>query len=265
VIAPSQAPSVATLLDLSGHVAVITGASGGIGSSIAARLHEAGASVVVHAHTHLDRAQALVDHLGDVARLGGRATAVAVDLARSGGAASLAESALEAFGRLDIWVNNAGLQPVQALLDQSDAEFDDVMRANVNATFAGTQAAAKAMRSGGSIVNIASIEGLQPARGHSHYTASKAAVLAHTKAAASELGPLGVRVNAVAPGLIERDGLQHDWPEGVARWHAACPLGRLGRGDDIADAVLYLASPMARWVTGATLGGDGGVLTGNTW
>ena len=101
------------------------------------------------------------------------------------------------------------------------------------------------MVDGGAIVNVASIEALQPAAGHSHYGAAKAAVVAHTRAAALELGPSGVRVNAVAPGLIDRPGLADAWPEGVARWEAACPLGRLGQPEDVADACLFLASPAA--------------------
>jgi NAD(P)-dependent dehydrogenase (short-subunit alcohol dehydrogenase family) len=117
----------------------------------------------------------------------------------------------------------------------------------------------------GSIVNIASIEGLQPAMNHSHYTTSKAAVLMHTKSAALELGRLGIRVNAVAPGLIDREGLETDWPEGVQRWRSACPLERLGTPEDVADAVLFLLSPASRWITGATLVVDGGVLTNNVW
>jgi len=118
---------------------------------------------------------------------------------------------------------------------------------------------------GGAIINIASIEGIQPAVGHSHYAASKAAVLMHTRAAALELGGHGIRVNAVAPGLIEREGIADAWPEGVARWTAACPLGRLGRPEDVADAVLFLASDAARWITGATLIIDGGMLARPTW
>jgi NAD(P)-dependent dehydrogenase (short-subunit alcohol dehydrogenase family) len=118
---------------------------------------------------------------------------------------------------------------------------------------------------GGAIVNISSIEGLQPAFLHSHYAASKAAVIMHTRAAALELGPSGIRVNCVSPGLIDAPGLDTAWPDGVARWHAAAPLGRLGEPADVADAVLFLASPAARWISGANLVVDGGVLTHNTW
>jgi len=113
---------------------------------------------------------------------------------------------------------------------------------------------------------IHSIEGVQPAFHHSHYAASKAAVIMHTRAAAFELGRRGIRVNCVSPGLIDvENGLEHEWPSGVERWHAAAPLHRLGRPADVADAVLFLASPAARWITGANLVVDGGVLTHNTW
>ncbi len=118
---------------------------------------------------------------------------------------------------------------------------------------------------GGAIVNVASIEGLQPAAGHSHYAASKAAVIMHTRAAALELGAQRIRVNAVAPGLIDRAGLADAWPDGVGRWLAACPLERLGTTEDVADAVLFLLSDAARWITGTTLVVDGGMLARPTW
>jgi len=119
--------------------------------------------------------------------------------------------------------------------------------------------------SGGAIVNIASIEGHSPAAGHGHYATSKAGQLMFTKAAALEYGRQGIRVNSVSPGLIDTGGLAEAWPPGVARWTAAAPLERLGQPEDVADAVLFLASPASRWITGADLLVDGGVSTHPTW
>ena len=147
----------------------------------------------------------------------------------------------------------------------SPEEFTTVVDSNLGTVFHGTRAAASRMVDGGAIVNVASIEALQPADGHSHYSAAKAAVVAHTRAAALELGPLGIRVNAVAPGLIARPGIAEQWPDGVARWEAAAPLGRLGEPADVADACLFLASDAARWITGAVLVVDGGMLARPTW
>ena len=115
-------------------------------------------------------------------------------------------------------------------------------------------------RGGGAIVNVGSILGTNPALDHSHYNSAKAAVLAFTRSAAQELGPFGIRVNSVSPGLIHKDGIERDWPEGVERWLGKVPLGRLGEPEDIADACLFLASPAARWISGQNLAVDGGVL-----
>jgi NAD(P)-dependent dehydrogenase (short-subunit alcohol dehydrogenase family) len=250
-------PPVERLLDLTGLVAIVTGASGNIGGAVARRLHEAGASVVVHA----SRDAAAVAPL--VADLGSRTAAVAGDVERD--APALCDAALETFGRLDIAVNSGGIQPVAALAAIGNDELAEMFRVNAIGIAAITREASARMPEGGAIVNVASIEGLQPAFSHSHYAASKAAVVMHTRAAALELGPAGIRVNSVSPGLIDAPGLDRAWPEGVARWHAAAPLERLGRPDDVADAVLFLVSPAARWVTGANLVVDGGVLTHNTW
>ena len=116
-----------------------------------------------------------------------------------------------------------------------------------------------------SIVNIASIEGSWPAIGHSHYATSKSALIMATRAAALELGKHGIRVNSVSPGLVNREGLEHDWPEGVERWRRAAPLGRLGEPEDVANAVAFLASPAADWITGHDLVIDGGVSVAPGW
>ncbi len=254
---PPAVPPISSLLDLTGLVGLVTGASGNIGAGIARRLHEAGASVALHAGRNRAGADALATELGV------RAWVVEGDVERD--AERLCQETVDAFGQLDIVVNNAGIQPVAAIADISAADRSEMLRVNVGGVMGMTQAAAARMTEGGCVVNIASIEGLQPAFLHSHYTTSKAAVLMHTRAAALELGARGIRVNAVAPGLIHVDGIEDAWPDGVVRWRAAAPLRRLGEPSDVADAVLFLVSPMARWVTGATLVVDGGVLTHNTW
>jgi 3-oxoacyl-[acyl-carrier protein] reductase len=197
------------------------------------------------------------------AELGARATVATGDVERD--AARICGTAMEAFGRLDVVVNNAGMQPVAPLMELGDEEVGEMLRVNVAGVAAMTREAAALMTRGGAIVNIGSIEGLQPAFGHSHYAASKAAVIMHTRAAALELGPRRIRVNCISPGLIEAPGLEEAWPEGVARWRTAAPLDRLGTPADVADAAIFLASPAARWISGANLVVDGGVLAHNTW
>jgi 3-oxoacyl-[acyl-carrier protein] reductase len=247
-------PPVDSLLDLSGRVAIVTGASGTIGAGIARRLHEAGASIVAHG-----RDPAALERLAD-----SRVVAALGDVVHDANA--ICSTAVESYGRLDILVNNAGIQPVSPLESIGDDDLAEMFRVNAVGVAAMTREAAALMRGdGGAIVNIASIEGLQPAFDHSHYAASKAAVLMHTRAAALELGRAAIRVNSVSPGVIEAPGIEESWPEGVARWRAAAPLERLGRPSDVADAVLFLVSPAARWITGANLVVDGGVLAHNTW
>jgi NAD(P)-dependent dehydrogenase (short-subunit alcohol dehydrogenase family) len=253
-------PTVNELLDLRNTVVLVTGASGNIGAGIAQRLSEAGASVALHCA--YDRAS--VDALAHV--LGERAHVVQGDVQRD--AERLCDETIAVFSKLDAVVNNAGIQPVKPLLELTEDDLREMLRVNIEGVMAITSAAAHRMIErghGGAIVNVSSIEGIQPAVGHSHYATSKAAVLMHTKAAALELGRHGIRVNAVAPGLIDRDGLEAAWPEGVARWRTACPLERLGTPEDIGDAVLFLLSRAARWVSGTTLVVDGGMLTNNVW
>jgi NAD(P)-dependent dehydrogenase (short-subunit alcohol dehydrogenase family) len=245
------------LLDLTGRTIVVTGASGGIGAAIARRLAEAGATVVSHGFHAPPLPVFPPGH------------AIQIDLRADDGAERLAAFAVESTGRLDGWVNNAALQTVSPLLALDTIGEALMVDSNLGFVMRGTRAAAHARTigdaSGLTIVNIASIEGLIPAIGHSHYGAAKAGVLQHTKAAAAELGPLGIRVNAVAPGLIDRPGLIDDWPAGVASWTSTAPLRRLGTPDDVADACLFLCAPASRWITGATLVVDGGMVTRSPW
>lgn len=255
---PEPVPPVATLLDYTGRTVIVTGVSGGgIGAGLVRRFAEAGANLVIHYHSDAAGAAALA------AAAGGRTVTVAGDVTDDADVAAIVARAMERFGRIDALVNNAALQTHAALPDMTGAAFDRMMQVNVGGAFRCTQAVARHMapQGGGAVVNIASISGLEPAFTHAHYCSSKAALLMFTRAAALELGASGVRVNAVAPGLIWRDGLDTAWPEGVQRWRARAPLGRVGQAEDVADACLFLCSPGARWITGALLTVDGGVTT----
>jgi NAD(P)-dependent dehydrogenase (short-subunit alcohol dehydrogenase family) len=258
-------PSVSKLLDLSGRTAIVTGSSGGIGAGIARRLGEAGAQVVCHYHGNRAAAEAVAR---DIVTGGGKAAAVQADVSKKADAVALLGQAVALFGGADILVNNAGQQPVQMLAGMAEGDWTAMMAANVAGPFLLVQALADHLSmagKGGSVVNIASIEGHNPAPGHGHYAASKAALLMFTKAAALEFGGQGLRVNSISPGLIHRDGIEQGWPDGVARWKNAAALGRLGRPEDIADAALFLASDAARWITGTDLIVDGGVMARPTW
>jgi NAD(P)-dependent dehydrogenase (short-subunit alcohol dehydrogenase family) len=259
-------PPISSLLDFSGKVALITGSGSGLGTGIARRFAEAGARVVVHYNQSRAGAATV---MSEIISRGGSAIALQADVSREDDVTRLIASSVDAFGRLDVLINNAGIYPLDSVLDMPAAQWDAVINANLRSTFLCTQAAAKHMiaqaEGGGAIVNITSIEAENPAPLHAHYDAAKAGVLMLTRASAAELGKHGIRVNAVAPGLIGREGIEQAWPEGVARFLAAAPLGRLGAPDDVADACLFLASPGARWITGASLTVDGGVMTSQVY
>jgi 3-oxoacyl-[acyl-carrier protein] reductase len=250
------------LPDLTGTATLVTGASGGIGRGIALRFAAAGGDVAVHYHRNRARADAVV---AAVEEAGGRAVALAADLADDTACHELVAAAADWAGRLDTLVNNAGIQPVAALPDLSADDWRTMLETNLTSAFSCTQAAARVMAEGGAVIHIASIEATQPAPGHAHYSSAKAALVMHARAAALEYGPRGIRVNTVSPGLIDRPGLADDWPAGVDRWRRAAPLSRLGTPDDVGNACVFLASPLASWITGHNLVVDGGVSNHPTW
>ncbi|WP_020134001.1 SDR family NAD(P)-dependent oxidoreductase [Streptomyces sp. 351MFTsu5.1] len=262
---------------LEGQVALVTGASGGIGRGIALRFAEQGAAVALHCRTAVAAAREVASRIED---MGARAVVLEADLrdeaecrrlVRVAAEWAAAEGAAEAGaaaaggGSLTALVNNAGVQPTRPLPGMTAAQWREVVDTNLTSVFACTQAAAEVMGPGGSVTHIASIEASRPAPEHAHYSASKAAVVMHARSAALEYGSHGIRVNTVSPGLIDREGLARDWPEGVERWTRQAPLGRLGRAEDVADACVFLASPLASWITGHDLVVDGGVSVGPAW
>ena len=257
---------------LDGEVAIVTGGSGGIGRAICRSLAAHGAEVTVHYRGAEDEPLDREAALGLVAQLerdGFEATAIGADLSTASGCEALIAASSDAFGTATILVNSAGIQPVAAFDQVSAAGLEAMLATNVQGPFRLMQLFAEQVIGTGiraaSIVNVASIEGTRPAAGHSHYATSKSALIMATRAAALELGAHGIRVNSVSPGLVNREGLGDDWPEGVERWRRAAPLGRLGEPEDIANAVAFLVSPAADWITGHDLVVDGGVSAVPGW
>jgi NAD(P)-dependent dehydrogenase (short-subunit alcohol dehydrogenase family) len=238
-------------MSLHGKAALVTGATGGIGAGIAARLAAQGARVLAHYRTRPPEDPEVL--------------AAQADLREPAEVDRLLRTAVDRLGGLDIVVNNAGVQPVRPLSELTLPDWREVFAGTLDTAFLVTKTAAKFMGVGGSIINIGSIEGTLPAVGHAHYASAKAALLMHTKAAALEYGSHGIRVNAVSPGLISRPGLEQAWPTGVASWLEHAPLGRLGTPEDVGDACAFLASDLARWITGQNLVVDGGMSVVPAW
>ncbi|WP_197683949.1 SDR family NAD(P)-dependent oxidoreductase [Allokutzneria albata] len=243
------------MINLNGQRVLITGAGGNIGSGIARRFAAAGAEVIAHHHHSAAPAKALAEEI--------RGTTTKADLTDP----LQLQRMIHEIAPVDVLVNNAAVQTVRPLKDTTAEDWREIVDTNLNAVFALTQAVVRTMipNARGSVITIASIEGTHPAEGHAAYATTKAAVLMHTKAAALEYGRFGVRCNAVSPGLIGRPGIEEQWPEGVARWRAAAPLHRLGTPEDVGNACVFLASPLAEWITGQNLVVDGGVSTHPTW
>lgn len=254
-------PTVAALLDLSGQVAVITGASRGLGRAMAEQFHLAGAAVALLARTAaaLDVAAAEIAALRDAPD---EIAAFAVNVADEAQVNRTVAAILERWGRIDILVNNAGLISAGSYADIDAAEWQRVLAANLTGAYFCARAVAPAMQAQGygRIINIASISAQTGGvSGGVHYAASKGGLLAMTKTLARDLGPWGITVNSIAPGQIDtRPELLT--AEARARLVAQIPLGRLGDPKDIANTALFLASPMAAYITGTTLDVNGGLL-----
>jgi NAD(P)-dependent dehydrogenase (short-subunit alcohol dehydrogenase family) len=248
--------------------ALVTGASGGLGRAIAAALAEHGHDVVLHWRSDragVERGAALVEQHGHRASLVRADLAIDDPEALDGVAATLLDEAEAAFGPLDVVVLNAASQHLTPWDELDTATWDRVMAAGLRQSAALLRAAGARLAAGGAIATIGSIEGLRPARGHAAYAVSKAALHHLTAAAAAELGPRGIRVVGVAPGLIDREGLAADWPDGVSRWSAAAPLGRPVTADEVAATVAFLVSGVASGITGTTLVVDAGWSAGPAW
>ena len=253
---------------LSDQTVLVTGGSGGIGSDISRQLAKAGATVIVHYHQSEENATKVVDSILEEGYL---AIAMQANLSLEEDTQRLFKKLQKDGYSLNALVNNAARMDVCDLKDMNLEQWQEMNKANMDSAFLTTSLFANQLKSNaseqqpGAIVNIASIEGLDPAQGHSHYATTKAAMLMFTKATALELGPSGIRANSVSPGLIEREGIRDQWPEGVNRWEVKVPSARMGTPLDIAYAVQYLLSPAAAWVTGENLVVDGGMSATSHW
>jgi 3-oxoacyl-[acyl-carrier protein] reductase len=245
---------------LTGQVAVVTGASKGIGAGIARHLAGEGAAVVVNYASSKEGADQVVDQ---IAKRGGKAIAVQGDVAKKKDIERLFAETKKAFGRLDVLVNNAGVYQFASLEDATESEFHREFNTNVLGLILATQEAVKHFGAdGGSIINISStVTSLTPPN-TAVYTGTKGAVDAITRTLAKELGPRGIRVNAINPGMVETEGVvsagfnEGEFRKGV---EAQTPLGRIGQPDDIAPAAVFFASPDSKWITGETLRVAGGL------
>jgi 3-oxoacyl-[acyl-carrier protein] reductase len=243
---------------VTGKVAVVTGASRGIGRAVAERFARDGARVVVNYARSGDQAEQVV---AGIRERGGEAIAVQADMGRPEQIAQLFEQTTERFGRLDVLVNNAGAYDAHRLVRSDEAHYAALFDVNVRGVLLASREAARRFgETGGRIINISSGAARAAVPGGAVYAASKAAVEALTRCHAAELGPRGITVNAVAPGFTESDMLDVALPaEARGGMIALTALGRLGRPEDIADVVAFLTSDDARWITGETIGASGGL------
>jgi 3-oxoacyl-[acyl-carrier protein] reductase len=244
------------MIDLSGRIALVTGASRGIGAAIARQLARQGAHVLAAARG--EHAKAVVD---EIAAAGGRAESIALDVTDPGVAEAVVNDAVERYGRLDVLVSNAGIARDQLMLRMKREDWDAVLATNLTAAFALTQAALKPMirQRAGRIICISSVVGQSGNAGQANYAASKSGLIGFAKAVALEVASRGITVNVVAPGLIDTDMTRAITESARGDWASKIPLRRLGTPDDVASAVCFLASDEASYITGHVLAVNGGM------
>lgn len=245
-------------LDLSGRVAIVTGASRGIGRAVAMTLAHAGARVVAAARgSHADETVAAIRAAG------GEALAVAADVSVPADVDAMVKAGLAQFGQVDILVSNAGITRDQLLLRMKSEDWEAVLATNLTAAFTCTQAVLRPMvkQRRGRLVFISSVVGQMGNAGQANYAASKAGLIGFAKSVAREVASRGITANVVAPGLIETDMTRVLAEDTQEDWSSRIPLGRLGTPDDVAAAVCFLVSDAAAYITGQVLGVNGGMYT----
>lgn len=249
--------------EMEGKVALVTGSSRGIGRAIALELALQGAKVVVN---HRASAEQAAEVVATIQTQGGEAVAMAADVSDFDQAQQLVKTTISSLGSIDILVNNAGTTRDKLLMQMKEADWDAVLNTNVKSVFNCCKAAVRPMlraRRGGRIINVSSVSGLVGQVGQTNYSASKAGIIGLTYALAKELGSRQITVNAVAPGYIPTvltESLPQEIKDAITQ---ATPLGRFGRSEDIANAVVFLASDRAAFITGITLRVDGGLAIGS--
>ena len=244
---------------LQDKVALVTGASRGIGRAVGLRLAHEGAAVLVNYRSHPEAATEVVSA---IVAAGGRAQAIQADVSVFAEAQRLIADSVKAFGRLDILVNNAGLTRDALLISMSEADWDAVLDTNLKGAFNCCRAAMRTMirQRYGRVVNITSVAGLSGQAGQVNYASAKAGLVGLTKSLAKEVGPRNITVNAVAPGYVPTDLTAVLPPELVKQFIDYTPLRRAGKPEDVAAAVAFLVSPDADYITGAVLSVDGGMV-----
>ena len=248
-----------TGIDLSGKVALVTGASRGIGAVVAARLAEAGARVGVNYHASSDAATVVVD---SIKKAGGEAFLVGGDVSQEDKAEAVIKNLVEHFGGIDILINNAGINKDQLLIRMKPEDFDSVMNVNLRGAFLCTRYAMTHLirQRSGRVINMSSVVGLSGNPGQANYAAAKAGLVGLTKAVAREVASRNVTVNALAPGYITTAMVDELSEETQAKILERIPMGRFGTPEDVAEAVVFLCSDGASYITGQVLTLDGGML-----